>query len=198
MDEPRRIYIAGPMSGHPGFNYDRFDEAEKQLVSAGYDAVFPAVLTQRSPIDPDALAPGITYEDCLARGIEKLGTADAVAVLSAWEDSPGARLEVALATLRGLDVAPLEDWLPLEARPEADAAVDPQAAAMPPIPGDAPVSSAHLASVGPIDPLRFAPVAAEGPTVMVDALGTPAELRMSLMELGEKTRAEKRSPGSDR
>lgn len=166
MATSRRIYIAGPMSGHRGFNYAAFERAEQQLAAAGLDPLSPADPAQLSPGDPDELRPGVTYEDCLAQAIETLARADAVATLPGWEQSHGARLEVALAKRRGMAVRPLGRWLNAS---EHD--------------GPAPDENR-----GPVDAARIAEIEAHAPTVMIDPTGGPATLRASLMRLGNKLR----------
>src|SRR5690625_7364844 len=76
MATSRRIYVAGPMSGHRGFNYAAFERAEQQLAAAGLDPLSPADPAQLSPGDPDELRSGVTYEDCLAQAIETLARAE--------------------------------------------------------------------------------------------------------------------------
>src|SRR5699024_7883145 len=119
-----------------------------------------------SPGDPDELRPGVTYEDCLAQAIETLARADAVATLPGWEQSHGARLEVALAKRRGMAVRPLGRWL--NASEHAGTGRDENG--------------------GPVDAARIAEIEAHGPTVMIDPTGGPATLRASLMRLGNKLR----------
>ena len=41
-DRPMRIYIAGPMSGLPDFNYPAFNQAEQRLLALGYEVENPA------------------------------------------------------------------------------------------------------------------------------------------------------------
>lgn len=36
-NEPKIVYIAGPMSGYPAFNYPAFDAAEVQLAKTKFD-----------------------------------------------------------------------------------------------------------------------------------------------------------------
>ncbi|WP_341855860.1 DUF4406 domain-containing protein [Brachybacterium sp. GPGPB12] len=172
-----RIYIAGPMSGLPDFNYPSFDRAEQDLAAAGYEPLSPAVLAHLSPTDSGVLADGLSYEDVLAAGLQILLNADAVALLGGWESSHGARLEVALARRRDLLTAPVAHWLSLEPvspAPEADRAG------------------------APLDSSRVAEIERNAPTVMVDPLGTPADLRASLMRLGDKVRADARRGGKNR
>lgn len=172
-----RIYIAGPMSGLPDFNYPSFDRAAKDLAAAGYEPLSPAVPAHLSPTDPGELADGLSYEDVLASSLQMLLNADAVAHLDGWESSHGARLEVALARRRGLLTAPMTHWLSLE-----------------PV---SPAPEADRAGV-PLDPSRVAEIERNAPTVMVDPLGTPADLRASLMRLGDKVRADARRGGRNR
>lgn len=89
------------MIGHRGFNYPTFDRAEEQLAAAGFDAVSPADPAHLSPGDADELAPGVSYEDCMARATDKLTSADAVAALPGLAQPHGAPLEIALADRRG-------------------------------------------------------------------------------------------------
>jgi len=48
MAANRRVYIAGPMSGYPRFNYAAFDRAEQQLAAMGLEPVSPADPSQRT------------------------------------------------------------------------------------------------------------------------------------------------------
>lgn len=173
----QRIYIAGPMSGLPDFNYPSFDRAEQDLAAAGFEPSSPAVLAHLSPTDPGELADGLSYEDVLASSLQMLLNADAVALLDGWESSHGARLEVALARRRGLLTAPMAHWLSLEPM--------------------SPAPEAERAGV-PLDPSRVAEIERNAPTVMVDSLGTPADLRASLTRLGDKVRADARRGGRNR
>ena len=193
MTASRRIYIAGPMSGHPGSNYDAFDRAEEQLAESGHEPVSPANPAQRDPGDPDRLAPGVSYEGCLAQAIEKLLSADAVALLPGWEDSHGARLEVALARRRGMEIRPLRNWLKDGHHPGAGFGLPPVTRIDPKdpsahLPSTRPVSITEAAEDGAVDPLRVAEIEANAPTVMIDPTGTPADLRAGLMRLGDKLR----------
>lgn len=183
MAASSRIYIAGPMSGYPGFNYDAFDRAEKLLAAAGHEPVSPADPLQRHPDDPDRLAPGVSYEDCLAQAVERLLSADAVALLPAWALSRGARLETALARRLGMEIRPLSSWLGRNKRPGGR----PRGRSAH-LPGTRPASIADTTEDGVVDPLRVAEIEANAPTVMIDPTGTPADLRAGLMRLGDKLR----------
>ena len=106
----QRVYIAGPMSGYPKFNYPAFHEAESKLRDAGYISVNPAKEHQVSE-DGDSFAEGVTYQGCLREALQALLTCDGVALLPGWELSKGAQLEHHVATVLGLDVRLDEYWL---------------------------------------------------------------------------------------
>jgi Domain of unknown function (DUF4406) len=98
-----KIYIAGPMTGYPEFNYPAFDLAQSQLRKKGYEAISPAVFDTTGEIMPWAF---------YARaGLRMLLECDAVALLEGWDESRGAGLEVYVARALGMIVAPLEDWM---------------------------------------------------------------------------------------
>lgn len=117
------VYLAGPMSGYPQFNYPAFHKAAKELRDAGYTVVSPAeqdppdmqkeamqsvdgLVDGKMPIDnPGTTITGETWGDCMARDVKLIfHQCDGVVVLPGWEKSRGARLEVFLANLCGRSV----------------------------------------------------------------------------------------------
>lgn len=56
-----KLYIAGPMTGLPEFNYPAFMDAERRLIAAGYEIENPAAPGQ---VD------GWTWQDYMKRGID--------------------------------------------------------------------------------------------------------------------------------
>ncbi len=84
-----RIYIAGPMTGLPNLNFPAFIEAAAHLRRKGYEVVSPAELD---------LGPNPSWETCLKACLREVVTCDLVALLPAWENSRGARLEHHVAT----------------------------------------------------------------------------------------------------
>lgn len=97
-----RVYIAGPMTGLPDFNYPAFHEAAAKLRAMGYEVVNPAE-NDRDTNDP--------WEVFLREALQKMLTCDSVALLPGWEDSRGARLEVHVANAIGMRVASLPVFL---------------------------------------------------------------------------------------
>lgn len=107
-----KVYIAGPMSGLPNFNFPYFDKAAKQLRAHGYDVVSPAELDDpefRARVmtlgvtgkEPDLLG---AWGDCLARDVKLItdGGIDGIVLLQDWQKSRGAKLEAYVGLLNGL------------------------------------------------------------------------------------------------
>lgn len=101
-----RVYIAGPMTGLPEFNYPAFRDAANKLTALGFAVEDPSTNTNPTPDD---------YHGWLRAGLAQLITCHAVALLDGWEASGGARLEVNVAATLGLRVRPLREWLEVTA-----------------------------------------------------------------------------------
>jgi hypothetical protein len=114
------VYIAGPMTGIPQFNFPEFDDAALVLRADGYTVVSPAEMddpeTRRAAMDSPDGAPGSgssngeTWGDFLARDVKLIadGGIDAIVVLEGWERSKGARLETFVAYLKGLPILQID------------------------------------------------------------------------------------------
>lgn len=98
-----RIYIAGPMTGLPEFNFPAFNDAEQQLRAAGHDPVNPA--------RHGAGEPSLEWADYMRRDIPDLLGCEGLALLEGWGSSRGAQLEHRIATELGITVRYLDDWL---------------------------------------------------------------------------------------
>ena len=109
-----KVYIAGPMSGYKGFNFDAFHAAEKYLRSAGYSPFNPAKRDigvygkeiAENPNGDQAVASenvGFNLREALKADMSWLcDHAEAIYMLQGWEKSMGARAEHALAVALGL------------------------------------------------------------------------------------------------
>lgn len=95
------IYLAGPMSNLPLFNFPAFQVATNQLRALGYTVVTTAEGCE------DTSQP---WEFYMRHAIRVLLDCDAVALLPGWEHSRGARLEVDIALSLGMRVLPVECW----------------------------------------------------------------------------------------
>lgn len=108
-----KLYIAGPMTGIPQFNFPAFDAAAEDLRNNGHEIVSPAELDDpesraAAMASPDG-APGSgssngeTWGDFLARDVKLIADTDidGIVTLPGWEKSRGARLETFVAHLCG-------------------------------------------------------------------------------------------------
>jgi hypothetical protein len=106
-----KVYLAGPMTGMPLFNFPAFDEAESRLRALGHDVINPAQLDRDIGFDPaTTVVSGAFLRDALRRDLSALCDADAIAMLPGWERSGGARVEWTLATHLGLKVVYLSPF----------------------------------------------------------------------------------------
>ena len=87
----KRIYLSGPMTGLPEFNYPAFNAEAARLRALGYDVVNPA----ENP-------PQATWADYMRQDIPQLLTCDTIALLPGWHDSKGARMEHYIAAGLGI------------------------------------------------------------------------------------------------
>lgn len=102
-----KLYIAGPMSGIPEYNYPRFFDAEKELSAIGYEVLNPANNEEHHDGEPFSMEK--TWY--MRRAFRMLAEADGVALLPGWWYSVGASLEEHIARSMGLEVKPLSVWL---------------------------------------------------------------------------------------
>lgn len=96
-----RLYIAGPMTGLPEFNYPAFHAAAAELRALGYEVENPAE-TDRPAADP--------WQDFLRDAITKLVRCDGVALLPGHHRSKGARLEQSIAARLDIPIRTLGTW----------------------------------------------------------------------------------------
>ena len=93
-----KIYIAGKITGIPYAEYcQKFQNAEDLLRAKGHTPVNPVDLTKDLPKD----AP---WEEFMALTHIHLLRSQAIYLLHDWLDSPGARIEHAVATARGMKI----------------------------------------------------------------------------------------------
>ena len=93
------VYIAGPMSGLPDFNYPAFRAAEK-LIRERYGC---------RVLNPARQPDGLEYDEYMRRGCADVVSATVVIVLPGWQKSKGAQEEMACAAIHGIRVLELKD-----------------------------------------------------------------------------------------
>lgn len=97
-----KIYIAGPMTGYPDFNYPAFHYAATVLRAKGFDVINPAELHGSEDSGGDH-----TWEWYLRAALKALLDCDEIVLLPGWEASRGAVLEEHVANALGM---PVSQW----------------------------------------------------------------------------------------
>lgn len=116
-----KVYIAGPMRGIPGFNFDAFFEAQQLLENLGHEVFNPAARdTEKHPeidwqdssgSEDEIAAVGFNIREALHADTEFITLhADAVVLLPGWSGSRGATAERALALALGLKVMDIGEF----------------------------------------------------------------------------------------
>jgi hypothetical protein len=90
-----RVYIAGPMTGLPNFNYASFNATAKELRTLGCEVQNPA----ENPEPPTK-----AWADYMRMAIAQVLKCDTLALLPNWHTSRGADLERHIALQLGLRV----------------------------------------------------------------------------------------------
>ena len=115
-----KFYVAGPMRGYPNFNFDNFDLVRDALKQMGHVAVSPADMdrlyegwNQYAPADLP-----VDHElkvRCMARDMNFIlhnlrpERGDGICLLHGWQDSMGAKAEIALAAFLGLRIVEYDE-----------------------------------------------------------------------------------------
>ena len=94
VDRAGSVYIAGPMTGLPEYNFPAFNAAAEELRATGATVYNPA---------DHGLIDGAAWDDYLRFDIGNLVKCESIYLLPGWSKSKGARLEHKLA--RKLDLA---------------------------------------------------------------------------------------------
>ncbi len=95
IDKNAAIYISGPMTGYPEYNYPAFIAAEEKLRKLGYvNIINPAKIDH----------PDTDWNNCIRRAIVALMGADTVVLLPKWTHSRGANIEMVLAASLGMSL----------------------------------------------------------------------------------------------
>ena len=114
MNAQKKIYLSGPMTGYPDFNYPAFDDADRLLRNKGYIVFNPANQFNRDQ--------SLDWTEYMRADIAAILDCDEVVVLDGWEMSLGARLEVAVARSIGLPVWHIDSSLDEQRDPREDVA----------------------------------------------------------------------------
>jgi hypothetical protein len=105
-----KIYLAGPMSNLPSWNFPAFHAAAAKLRSLGHEVFNPAEI--------DGGDTSQSWEYYMRKDIVLVAMSEAIAVLPGWEKSRGATLEVYIARKLGMPVLDAETLAPISAAPD--------------------------------------------------------------------------------
>lgn len=81
------VYISGPMTGLPNYNFEAFNDAEAMLEAKGFVVVNPARFGDQRR----------SWEENMRMSLDGLLICEAIYFLPGWEQSRGAILEHAIA-----------------------------------------------------------------------------------------------------
>jgi nucleoside 2-deoxyribosyltransferase len=94
-----RVYIAGPMTGLPDFNYPAFHAEAARLRELGYRVSNPAENQAQ-----------VNWQYYMRAAIRMMLLCDAVALLPNWKQSRGALIEHGIAIALGIPARPCEEF----------------------------------------------------------------------------------------
>lgn len=102
MDAPKptTLFLCGPMTGLPDYNYPAFNHVAAKLRAAGFTVLNPAE-------NPESA----TYSGYLRMSIAQLVQADAVALLPGSGQSRGAGIEIRIARDLEIPALPWNNYL---------------------------------------------------------------------------------------
>lgn len=108
------LYLSGPMSGMPDFNYPAFNRAAAKLRALGWEVLNPAENFAGCTDHPEG------RKAYMRADINSLLLAKGIVLLEDWERSRGARLEAAIARELELPVFTYDESTTLPLKRESD------------------------------------------------------------------------------
>jgi hypothetical protein len=104
-----KLYLAGPMTGLPDYNFPAFDAAAALLEAEGHIVLNPAQMDRDVGFDSGTGGVSNAFlRDAFKRDLSAVCDCDAIAMLPGWEQSGGARVEWMLASHLGLKIIYLQ------------------------------------------------------------------------------------------
>lgn len=103
--ENKRVYIAGPMTGLPNYNFAAFDHAAECLKARGLDPQNPAEIGRKWLAEHEHKEPNESeYQELLNAGRAMLRGCGTIYLLNGWQNSRGALSELSYALILRLKV----------------------------------------------------------------------------------------------
>ena len=100
----KTIYICGPILNQPQGNRDAFFSAELRLLRAGFHPINPHNVARGLGFDPQGELPPKQLRLVMDAELAAIGCCDAIYLLRGWQNSRGAREELAAALDHGLKI----------------------------------------------------------------------------------------------
>ena len=100
----KTIYIAGPITGKPNFNWDAFYNAESELQDDNWLTVNPCTSALSRKLQQQETISKSDIKDVMLLDISLLANCDAVYMLNGWKESKGACAEYTFAKAIGLQI----------------------------------------------------------------------------------------------
>jgi hypothetical protein len=91
-----RVYISGPMTGLPGFNFDNFNRVAKNLRAFGYEVLNPA--------ENFSGKTNLPRDEYMRKDLQNVMGVKVIVALDGWTESKGALTEIRVAREIGIDV----------------------------------------------------------------------------------------------
>lgn len=107
-----KLYVAGPMTGLPEFNFPEFHRVAAELRAAGYEVLSPAEYGETA-----AEQSSKPWTHWMRKGLQALLECEGVATLNGWQRSQGASLEIRVATTLDMPIKNYSYWLADRERP---------------------------------------------------------------------------------
>ena len=117
MPTLKRVYIAGPMTGIPFYNFPSFDFTAELGRELGYEIVSPAESDRAMGFDEHHEAPTqAELRLMIINDVIALTKCDAIALLPGWGYSTGVAVELAVARFLNLPVLDAQTFEPMRIR----------------------------------------------------------------------------------
>ncbi len=103
------VYLAGPMTGYPLYNFPAFDAYQYTLEEEGYTVISPAELDRQHGFDPERCMETNfpSRKECARRDVDAICKCDELCVMPGWEKSRGCKMEIAVAEFLGIPIRKL-------------------------------------------------------------------------------------------
>lgn len=102
---PIKLFISGPMTGLPNYNFDRFNEVEAEIRGGNprIEIVNPVTICRRFKKEL-VLSDKRVFDAMIAEQQKEERTCNAILLLDGWQKSKGVRLELKTAIECGMDI----------------------------------------------------------------------------------------------